>query len=673
MRTLGQIGWARWRWSLALAAGAFVLGLAPLADGDLWWHLAAGREMVRTHAFISTDPFSAGAAGRPWVDVHWLFQLGAYGLFALAGLRGLVIAKCALVAAGALVLADAVARAAGPRARAVVVPVFVSTFLAALFAARGLLLLRPVIPTLVFLAIFFAALEGFTRRGRLALLAPLPFVQVAWANTQALAMLGPALVGAYALASLASGVGAGRRWFPFAPEHDAAEPEHHGHRASRALLATLALCLAACFATPYGARAAALPFALLGRLWPGASNVYSANVAENVPPWIVEQGAPGQFGHLGLGIALLALALAAARAPRLSHVLVAIGLVALALSSNRNVLLLYWLATPIAVVSAAPALRRARIAWARSRLGHGRPLLRAVPAGATVAAALVVLGLGGVAAARETSLGEPAPWRAPVESARVIDALGGSGSVFAADQFGGYLIWALGPRHRPFMDTRLVLRTRAEFEEYLAVVDEPARFDAWQRDKGFDYALLPVAYPDRYLGLVAHLYASDDWDLVYTDGAEALFARRGLASGSDTAAFELESPEVVDRIGAGLDVRFGGAPRLRESARAQLSTLLLTVGLPRQAERVLSELTTPLADALRARCRLAAGDLAGAATLAEASLHRDPADTRSLGTLALVAASRGDSSRALELLRRTLEVDPYDKEAKTLLVNWEGP
>jgi len=312
MLGLAHIGTARWRWSLVLAAGAFVVGMAPLADGDLWWHLAAGRELVRTHEFLMTDPFSAGAAGRPWVDVHWLFQLAAYGLYSLGGLRAIVLAKCLAVAAGALVLEGAVVRAAGARAR----PLFVPAFLAALFLARGLLLPRPIIPTLFFLATDFALLEGFRRDGRATWLAPLPFIQVVWVNVQALSMLGPALVAAHALAAVAGLLFARRRWFPFADEH---APGVAAARSMCALLAALALCLVACFATPYGARAVTLPFSLLGRFWPGQGNVYSSNVAENVPPWVLEQAAPGSFGYLGVVLALLALCMAASPRLRLSH------------------------------------------------------------------------------------------------------------------------------------------------------------------------------------------------------------------------------------------------------------------------------------------------------------------------------------------------------------------
>src|ERR1700730_5870698 len=50
-----------------LFVGVFATGLAPSADGDIWWHLAAAREMVRVRSFLWVDHFSSGAAGRPWI------------------------------------------------------------------------------------------------------------------------------------------------------------------------------------------------------------------------------------------------------------------------------------------------------------------------------------------------------------------------------------------------------------------------------------------------------------------------------------------------------------------------------------------------------------------------------------------------------------------------------
>src|SRR5262252_7867036 len=107
--------------ALLVFAGSAGTGLAPIADGDIFWHLAAGRELIRTRAPITHDPFSVGAYGRDWIDVHWLFQLACYGVHALFGLRGLVLAKCCLIGLSALLLCAAVPRSARPLTAALLI------------------------------------------------------------------------------------------------------------------------------------------------------------------------------------------------------------------------------------------------------------------------------------------------------------------------------------------------------------------------------------------------------------------------------------------------------------------------------------------------------------------------------------------------------------------------
>src|SRR5260221_8217302 len=360
----------------ALFVGAAASGLAPVADGDLWWHLAAGREMLRTGALLRVDPFSVSAGGRPWADVHWLFQLGVYGIHELGGLWALVLAKCALVGAGAVVLFTAVPR----RAR----PIFVVIFLAAILAARHLLLARPVILTLLFLAVFYRQLERFRREGRAGLLLPLPLCQVLWTNCQGLFALGPAVVGAYALGAGASAAFGERSWFPFAREGTARVP---APRRLRWLLVSLGLCLVGSAATPYGLRGLSLPGRLLARLAPGEGNGFAASVAENVPPFVLERLAPGEFWHLKwfLGVLFLCFALSGRRL-LVSHLLLLVGVLGLGLMSNRNVLLLYWVAAPIAATAVAPAAWRAALALRRHRGGLLSPW---VGRGAVVALLLV--------------------------------------------------------------------------------------------------------------------------------------------------------------------------------------------------------------------------------------------------------------------------------------------
>lgn len=645
----------RWTLGAALFVGAFMLGLSAVADGDIWWHLAAGREMLRTRSLLQSDPFSLSAAGRPWVDVHWLFQLAVYGLYRLGGLSALVFAKSLVIASGATCLFAAVARGSSRRAEGL----FVVAILLALFSVREQLQLRPVVVTLLFLAVFFVQLERFCARPEPSRLFLLPLVQVVWANTQGLFLLGPGLVAAYLLGVVSWSRWGKRSWFPFAPEVHRAE---QAQRAARALLVALSCCSLACLFTPFGVDGLSLPSHLLGRLVPTGSNVFSANVAENVPPLASERLLPGQFFHLKwFFAALFAALIAPGRRLRSSHVLVLLSLVVLALIANRNLVLLYWLATPIAVMKLSPGLRwltllarKRRSAFALRALGY--------------AAISIVLGLAGSAAARESALSAPAPFRVPSGSAQRIAAAGGQGTIFAADNYGGYLIWALFPEHRPYIDTRLILRTPGEYREYLRVVDEPSLFESFQRRHGFQYVVLPTAYPDRYLGLIAHLYRSPDWKLLYTDGTETLFVTR---ESSAEPARDLARRGTTEQILSEIEREYSASPTLRDAARIQFATLDSALAEFAEAEQALSGITRPEAQALRARCLLARGETQAAREISLELLKANASDVQSLNLLAVSSLERGEVPRAVELLKRALRVDPYDAEATQILASLE--
>jgi tetratricopeptide (TPR) repeat protein len=616
---------------LAVAAG--LTGVAPSADGDIWWHLAAGREMVARGSLLFTDPFSVSAAGRAWPDVHWLFQLAVYAVHQAWGLAGLVWVKCALLATGACLLYFALEERRGSWARGVMM----TTLVAGLFAARSLLLVRPVIGTLVVLAAFFFALERFRRQGRVHYLLALPVLQLVWANFQGLSALGPFMVGAYALGTLTD--------WPRA----------------RQLLVTLACCLAAMCVTPFGLRGAALPAVLLGRLLPGQHQIFAQQVAENLPPFELERLSGGEFWHFKWSLVVLGLSLLAARRRLLlSHALLLLGFTALALMSNRNVLLLYWVGAPLVAIQLAPTLRRLAARWSRPGL-RGAWGLNAALLGA-------LLFVSASAAARESTLSEPSAFRAPVGSSAALEALPG-GDVFCADHHGGYLIWRLYPRFRPYIDTRLVLRTADEYAQYLRLADEPERFDAFQARHRFGYVVLPVLFPERYQRLIAHLYASPDWKLVYTDGSEVLFGRRDLTGG--VAEQPLAQAGETERLLSELQARFGASPKVHDAARLSLATLHGALGQFAQAELALREVDAPEAKALQARLRFAAGDLATAERLAQERLRADHDDVGSLSLMAQVALRRGKSAQGLRLLRRALDIRPFDEEATRLLAKLE--
>ena len=69
---------------------------APLTDGDVWWHIRAGEEVLRTGAIPRADTWSIVAFGRPWISQDWVTNvvlalgndLGPWGQTGLSFLFG---------------------------------------------------------------------------------------------------------------------------------------------------------------------------------------------------------------------------------------------------------------------------------------------------------------------------------------------------------------------------------------------------------------------------------------------------------------------------------------------------------------------------------------------------------------------------------------------------------
>ncbi len=232
---------------LALAGLTFLLGCQELFDADVWWHLRAGRWILEHRSVPRTDPFTFGSAGQPWVDLHWLFQVGLTLAFAAGGVAGTIL----LAATGA-----AVAVAAGLALRPRTSPVWV----VAAAWTPGVLLAstrfdpRPEIVTLGCLSAFF----GILLRARekpvwLWLLVP---IQVLWVNTHGLFILGPWTLLLFLVDRAIAG----------------GEPSWR-----RLVVPSLAVGLA-CLVNPYGLRGVLLPLELFPKLtsW----GPYKAHIAE---------------------------------------------------------------------------------------------------------------------------------------------------------------------------------------------------------------------------------------------------------------------------------------------------------------------------------------------------------------------------------------------------------
>src|SRR5437763_631650 len=89
--------------TLVLAGLAFLLGCQELFDADAWWHLRAGRWILEHRAIPRVDPFTFGAAGRPWIDLQWTFQVALALAFAAGGVPGTIVLTAAIAASTTVV------------------------------------------------------------------------------------------------------------------------------------------------------------------------------------------------------------------------------------------------------------------------------------------------------------------------------------------------------------------------------------------------------------------------------------------------------------------------------------------------------------------------------------------------------------------------------------------
>ena len=96
-RATRRTGWNCARTSgSAWAAIACILLIATETDPDLWGHLRFGLDWWRTGTLPSVDPYSF-TQDRPWVNHEWLSEAAMAGAYRLAGTKGLIALKIAIL------------------------------------------------------------------------------------------------------------------------------------------------------------------------------------------------------------------------------------------------------------------------------------------------------------------------------------------------------------------------------------------------------------------------------------------------------------------------------------------------------------------------------------------------------------------------------------------------
>ena len=262
----------------------------PLLDTDFWWHLKTG-EWILSHGTVPyVDLYTYADADKPWIDLHWGFQIFITLVYRLGGIPLVTLVKSAIFTASVAIAWNA----GGPnlaswkKTAIWILPIIC-------IAGRGNE--RPEMLSQLFLALWL----WFARRtdDKPKWIWWLPLVQLIWVNCHALFILGLVVGFCYAADMAIRLLLAGR--FGILPRQVGPE--------ARTVAIVGGLAAAACFVNPYFEEGALFPLTLY-RKFSVEKDFYSKNIGEFRPPidYVRERGFNNIYVIAELGTWIIAAA-----------------------------------------------------------------------------------------------------------------------------------------------------------------------------------------------------------------------------------------------------------------------------------------------------------------------------------------------------------------------------
>jgi hypothetical protein len=75
----------------------------PLYDTDFWWHLKTGQWILEGNGIPYVDLYTFTDSDKPWIDLHWGFQVLVAILYRLGGVPLVTLVKSAVITGGVAV------------------------------------------------------------------------------------------------------------------------------------------------------------------------------------------------------------------------------------------------------------------------------------------------------------------------------------------------------------------------------------------------------------------------------------------------------------------------------------------------------------------------------------------------------------------------------------------
>jgi hypothetical protein len=501
-----------------------------LGDCDTGWHIRTGEWIIANGWVPLRDVFSFTKPGAPWFAWEWLSDVLFARLNALGGLMAVVLFSILLISATFAALFLLVRRKANP-----IVAVAVTMIAAAASSIHWLA--RPHLFTLLFLVLFYAALEqvreGRTRLLGVPILAALPVITILWTNLHGGFFVGVLVIMAYGGGEILRAL--------FGP--NAADRRPALLQARRYFLSAFA-CLAASLVNPY-------TYHLHEHMAKYLVDPYnSKHIVEFLSPSFHHPTAIFLEAMLVMSVATVFWTL---RQGRFTEALLIVAWAHGALLAARNI--------PIFAIVAAPPVAAALqqwllrlpelnvAGWLRAAAGRFNRLAEetaetdAIPRLHLVS----VLGILLVAALiyaphppkKFRSEFDPTFYPAGALATLRSDP---TGRIFTHDEWGDYLIYRLYPDHKVFVDGRSDFYGDDFENKYIDVLNVNYDWEKILSGFGVDTILMPPSAP-----LTGALKESTRWRVVYDDGIALVFRSALRTGGVQVSAANSGSGDGRDR------------------------------------------------------------------------------------------------------------------------------
>jgi Flp pilus assembly pilin Flp len=490
-----------------------------LGDCDTGWHIRTG-EWIIAHGWVpSSDVFSFTKPGAPWFAWEWLSDVLLAKLNAFGGLMAVVLFGALLLAITFTALFMLVRRKSNP-----IVALAVTMIAAAASSIHWLA--RPHLFTLLFVVVFYAALEqvreGRTRVLGVPILAALPVISILWTNLHAGFFVG-------ALMILAYGGGEVLR-LVFCCKAEDRRPVWL--QARRYFLSGFA-CLAASLVNPY-------TYHLHVHMAKYLNDPYnSAHILEFFSPSFHHPTAIFLEAMLVMAVAAVIWNL---RQGRFTEALLVTVWAHGALLAARNIPIFAIIAAPPAAAAIQQGLLRLPelnvSGWLRAavrkfnRVAEETADTDAIPRLHLVSILAVLLLVALVYAPHP-----PKAFRCEFDPtyypARALATLRSdpAARVFTHDEWGDYLIYSLYPAHKVFVDGRSDFYGDDFENKYIDVLNVKVGWEKTLDGFGVDTILMPPSAP-----LSGALKESSHWRVVYDDGIALVFRPASRAGGVQVSA-----------------------------------------------------------------------------------------------------------------------------------------